>query len=53
MNMFLKIILLIKLVKSRHKLSNVTYINEFHVLNSICDIAIFNGTSTAYEIKTD
>lgn len=42
-----------KLVKSRHKLSNVTYINEFHVLNSICDIAIFNGTSTAYEIKTE
>lgn len=43
-----------KILKGRHKLSsNVSYINEFHVLNSICDIAIFNGTSTAYEIKTE
>jgi hypothetical protein len=41
-----------RLIKGRHKLANVAYINEFHVLNSICDVAIFNGTSTAYEIKT-
>lgn len=42
-----------KLIKGRHKLSNVTYVNEFRVLDSICDVAIFNGTSTAYEIKTE
>ncbi|WP_370579574.1 sce7726 family protein [Snodgrassella alvi] len=41
-----------RLIKGRHKLANVAYMNEFHVLNSICDVAIFNGTSTAYEIKT-
>ena len=42
-----------KIIKGRHKLSNVTYINEFRVVNSICDVAIFNGTSSAYEIKTE
>ena len=42
-----------KIIKGRHRLSNVTYINEFRVVNSICDVAIFNGTSSAYEIKTE
>ena len=32
--------------------NQLLFINEFHVLNSICDVAVFNGTSTAYEIKT-
>lgn len=47
-----KNILANRIIKGRHKFANVTYINEFHVLNSICDVAVFNGTSTAYEIKT-
>lgn len=44
--------LAVELIKKRHRFSNVSYINELRANNSICDIAIFNGTSTAYEIKT-
>lgn len=42
-----------KIVRGRHKLSNSLYVTEFKVNNTIADVAIFNGTSTAYEIKTE
>ena len=42
-----------KIVRGRHKLSNAVYVTEFRVNNTIADVAIFNGTSTAYEIKTE
>jgi len=42
-----------KVVRGRHKLSNATYVTEFRVGKSIVDAAVFNGTSTAYEIKTE
>lgn len=32
---------------------NTILINEFHVGNSIADMVLFNGTSRAYEIKTE
>ncbi|WP_051560165.1 sce7726 family protein [Marinobacterium jannaschii] len=41
-----------KIVRGRHKLSNCHYISEFKVGRSIADVAVFNGTSTAYEIKS-
>ena len=41
------------IIKKRHRFNNVSYVNELRTNNSICDIAIFNGTSTAYEIKTN
>lgn len=42
-----------KIVRGRHKLANVSYVTEFRVGHSIADVAVFNGTSTAYEIKTE
>jgi hypothetical protein len=42
-----------KIVRGKHKLSNATYVTEFRVGKSIVDAAVFNGTSTAYEIKTE
>ena len=42
-----------KIIRGKHKLSNTTYITEFKVGQSIADVAVFNGTSTAYEIKTE
>lgn len=42
-----------KIVRGKHKLSNTNYVTEFRVGKSIVDAAVFNGTSTAYEIKTE
>lgn len=42
-----------KLVLGRHNLNTATVLNEFRTENSKVDIAILNGTSTAYEIKSD
>ena len=44
--------LALEIIKKKHRFKEVSYINELHASRSICDIAIFNGTSTAYEIKT-
>lgn len=45
--------LALEIIKKKHQFNNVSYINELRTNNSICDIAIFNGKSTAYEIKTE
>jgi hypothetical protein len=37
----------------KYKLSSTIAINEFRVGNSIADIAMFNGISRAFEIKTE
>lgn len=50
---FYKNILAEEIIKKRHKYKKVTYVNEFRVSDSIVDIAVFNGSSTAYEIKTE
>lgn len=42
-----------KLIRGKHKLANASYVTEFKTSNSIADVAVFNGTSTAYEIKTE
>lgn len=43
-----------KIVKGKHKLSkNCFYDTEFRVFDSIADVVISNGTTTAYEIKTE
>ncbi|ERK14341.1 hypothetical protein L580_3497 [Serratia fonticola AU-P3(3)] len=42
-----------KIIRGTHRYSKVSYINEFKINNTIADVAIFNGTSTAYEIKTE
>ncbi|MGI3042036.1 sce7726 family protein [Shewanella algae] len=42
-----------KIVRGQHKLANISYVTEFRVGHSIADVAVFNGTSTAYEIKTE
>lgn len=42
-----------KIVRGQHRLANVSYVTEFRVGHSIADVAVFNGTSTAYEIKTE
>ncbi|AIA45780.1 sce7726 family protein [Serratia marcescens] len=42
-----------KIIKGCHRYNNVSYVNEFKVNGCIADVAIFNGTSTAYEIKTE
>lgn len=41
------------IIKKSHKFNNVSYVNEFKVNGCIADVAIFNETSTAYEIKTE
>lgn len=41
------------LLLKKYKLSNTIAINEFRVGNSIVDIAMFNGISRAFEIKTE
>ena len=40
------------ILKEHKKSDNVVAINEFKVANSIADIAMFNGESIAFEIKT-
>ncbi|QHQ20443.1 sce7726 family protein [Pectobacterium brasiliense] len=42
-----------KIVKGLHRFNNVSYVNEFKINGCIADVAIFNDTSTAYEIKTE
>ncbi|GHT12532.1 hypothetical protein FACS189426_16040 [Bacteroidia bacterium] len=41
------------LLLKEYKLSSTIAINEFRVGNSIADIAMFNGISRAFEIKTE
>lgn len=41
------------IIRKSHKFNNVSYVNEFKVNGCIADVAIFNDTSTAYEIKTE
>lgn len=45
--------LLSKIVFGRHSPKTASFLSEFRVANSIADAAIFNGTSTVYEIKTE
>ncbi|TFD00497.1 hypothetical protein E3T28_08185 [Cryobacterium sinapicolor] len=42
-----------KIVFGRHKPSTASAILELPLGRSIADVAVFNGTSTVYEIKTD
>lgn len=42
-----------KVVFGRHKPSTASAILELPLGRSIADVAVFNGTSTVYEIKTD
>ncbi|HCZ9713848.1 TPA: sce7726 family protein [Vibrio parahaemolyticus] len=43
-----------KIIRGRHKLSNKCfYATEFRIRSSIADALIANGTTTAYEIKTE
>lgn len=42
-----------KILFGRHSLKSASLVTEFRVENSKADIAIFNGTSTAYEIKSE
>lgn len=43
-----------KIIKGRHRLSNNCHFDtEFRVYDSIADVIIANGTTTAYEIKTE
>lgn len=42
-----------KIVLGRHSLRSTSYVTEFRVEDRKADIAIFNGTSTCYEIKSD
>lgn len=41
------------LLLKEYSLNDTVGINEFHVGNSIADIAMFNGISRAFEIKTE
>lgn len=50
---FYKNILLNKLILKQYKASETVVINEFKVGKSIADIAMFNGKSVVYEIKTE
>lgn len=42
-----------KIVRKGRHFNDVSYVNEFRVNGCIADVAIFNHTSTAYEIKTE
>lgn len=43
-----------KVIRGRHKFSaNCFFTSEFRVRGSIADVVIANGTTTAYEIKTE
>lgn len=42
-----------KLLLDKYGVKNTIAINEFRVGNSIADIVMFNGTSKAFEIKTE
>lgn len=45
--------LIIKQLLGRHSLSTSTAVKEMRSRNSKADVVIFNGTSTAYEIKSE
>lgn len=45
--------LIIKKLLGRHSLSTSTAVKEMRSRNSKADVVIFNGTSTAYEIKSE
>lgn len=42
-----------ELIIKKYGLSDTNVINEFRVGNSVADIVMFNGTSKAFEIKTE
>ena len=42
-----------KIVIGKHKLANVSLFSEFKVWNKYLDLLVVNGTTTAYEIKTE
>lgn len=42
-----------KVLLGRHSIRTASLVNEFYVDGCKADIAIFNGTSTAYEIKSE
>lgn len=42
-----------KLVLGRHKLANVAFFTEFKAWDTVADVVVVNGTTTAYEIKTE
>lgn len=42
-----------KIAIGRHKLADIAYFSEFNAWNSIADVVIANGTTTAYEVKTE
>lgn len=42
-----------KILLGKHNLKTATLLSEFRVQNNKVDIAILNGTSTAYEIKSE
>lgn len=42
-----------KIVLGRHRLRNVAFFTEFAVWGAVADVVVANGTTTAYEIKTE
>lgn len=42
-----------ELILKKYGLKNTNVINEFRVGNSVADLVMFNGTSKAFEIKTE
>lgn len=50
---FYKNTLFNEVILKNHNLNNCLPATEFSVGNSIVDLAVFNGTSTAYEIKSE
>lgn len=42
-----------RILLGRHTLNTASVLHEFRVSRSIADLVILNGTSTAYEIKSD
>lgn len=42
-----------ELILKDYRLKDTNVINEFRVRNSVADLVIFNGTSKAFEIKTE
>ncbi|WP_196216241.1 sce7726 family protein [Myroides albus] len=50
---FYKNTLFNKVILKKHNLNNCLTLSEFRVGNSILDLAVFNGTTTAYEIKSE
>ena len=53
MNMYLKNIVFKDVILKNHSLQDCVTIPEFHVGKSKADLAVFNGVSTVYEIKSE